>query len=214
MALVVLSVVEQRLDAVRAVLGGADVVEVAARVGVHRSTVHRWVARYLVEQLSGLADRSHRPHGQLRQVPEAVEVALAEMRREHPRWGSRRIRLELLRGPLPWSDPLVVVPSERTIDRVLIRAGLVPARPRKRARGSYLRFERPGPMQLWGIDIVGPGRTGSRGRSRRRWRWRWRRSGGSIRGGGRGGSVNRPGSGGGSQSMEDESCGSTQEVPR
>ncbi|RYP83035.1 hypothetical protein EKO23_20095 [Nocardioides guangzhouensis] len=33
MALVVLSAVEQRLDAVRAVLAGADVVEVAARVG-------------------------------------------------------------------------------------------------------------------------------------------------------------------------------------
>ena len=45
MALVVLSVVEQRLDAVRAVLGGADVVAGAARVGVHRSTLHKWVAR-------------------------------------------------------------------------------------------------------------------------------------------------------------------------
>ncbi|MFP5252925.1 MAG: helix-turn-helix domain-containing protein [Actinomycetes bacterium] len=87
MALVVLSVVEQRLDAVRAVLGGADVVEVAAQVGVHRSTLHRWVARYLVDQIAGLSDRSHRPHAQPRQVPEAVEVALAEMRREHPRWG-------------------------------------------------------------------------------------------------------------------------------
>jgi transposase-like protein len=61
LALVVLSVVEQRLDAVRAVLDGADVVEVAARVGVHRATVHRWVARYLTGQLAGLADRSHRP---------------------------------------------------------------------------------------------------------------------------------------------------------
>ena len=61
MALVVLSVVEQRLDAVRAVLAGMDVIEVAARAGVHRSTVHRWVARYLAEQIGGLADRSHRP---------------------------------------------------------------------------------------------------------------------------------------------------------
>ena len=34
MALVVLSKVEQRLDAVRAVLGGASVTEVAAAVGV------------------------------------------------------------------------------------------------------------------------------------------------------------------------------------
>jgi hypothetical protein len=57
LALVVLSVVEQRLDAVRAVLDGADVVEVAAQVGVHRATLHRWVARCLSGQLAGLADR-------------------------------------------------------------------------------------------------------------------------------------------------------------
>jgi transposase InsO family protein len=155
LALVVLSVVEQRLDAVRAVLAGAEVSQVAAGVGVHRSTVHRWLVRYLAGQIGGLTDRSHRPRRCPHQVEEAVEVAVAEMRREHPRWGSRRIRLELLRKPGPWrSDPLVV-PSERTIDRILIRQGLLRQRPRRRPRDSYLRFERPGPMQLWGIDIVG-----------------------------------------------------------
>ena len=155
MALVVLSVVEQRLDAVRAVLDGADVVEVAVRAGVHRATLHRWVARYLTGQLAGLADRSHRPHSSPRQAAEAVEVAVAEMRREHPRWGSRRIRLEMLRKPAPWAREGVAVPSERTIDRILHRQGLARARPRKRPRDSYLRFERPGPMQLWQMDIVG-----------------------------------------------------------
>jgi transposase InsO family protein len=150
MALVVLSVLEQRLDAVRAVLGGADVTEVAARLGVHRSTVHRWTARYLSEQLAGLADRSHRPASCPHQAPADVEVRVAEMRRQHPRWGSRRIRLEMLRKPVPG-----LVPAERTIDRILIRQGLLRARPRKRPKDSYLRFERPGPMQLWGIDIVG-----------------------------------------------------------
>jgi transposase InsO family protein len=155
LALVVLSVVEQRLDAVRAVLDGADVVEVAARAGVHRATLHRWVARYLTGQLAGLADRSHRPHSSPRQAAEAVEVAVAEMRREHPRWGSRRIRLEMLRKPAPWAREGVAVPSERTIDRILHRQGLARARPRKRPRDSYLRFERPGPMQLWQMDIVG-----------------------------------------------------------
>jgi transposase InsO family protein len=48
-----------------------------------------------------------------------------------------------------------VVPSERTIDRILHRQGLLRARPRKRPRDSYVRFERPGPMQLWQMDIVG-----------------------------------------------------------
>jgi transposase InsO family protein len=154
LALVVLSVVEQRLDAVRAVLAGTDVVEVAGRVGVHRTTLHRWIARYLSGQLSGLSDRSHRPHACPRQVEDAVEVAVAEMRREHPRWGSRRIRLEMLRKPGPWAREGLAVPSERTIDRILHRRGLLRARPRKRPRESYVRFERPGPMQLWGMDIV------------------------------------------------------------
>jgi transposase InsO family protein len=155
LALVVLSVVEQRLDAVRAVLDGADVMEVAARAGVHRATVHRWVARYLTGQLAGLADRSHRPRSSPRQAVEVVEVAVAEMRREHPRWGSRRIRLEMLRKPDPWAAEGLVVPSERTIDRILHRQGLLRARPRKRPKDSFVRFERPGPMQLWQMDIVG-----------------------------------------------------------
>jgi transposase InsO family protein len=124
-------------------------------VGVHRATVHRWVARYLAGQLAGLADRSHRPHSSPRQAAEAVEVAVAEMRREHPRWGSRRIRLEMLRKPAPWAPAGLVVPSERTIDRILLRQGLLRARPRRRPRESYVRFERPGPMQLWQMDIVG-----------------------------------------------------------
>jgi transposase len=118
LALVALSVIEQRLDAVRAVLEGADVTEVAARAGVHRSTVHRWVAKYLTGQVAGLADGSHRPHSSPRQVNETVEVAVAEMRREHPRWGSRRIRLEMLRKPGPWAREAAEVPSERTIDRI------------------------------------------------------------------------------------------------
>jgi transposase-like protein len=147
----VLSVVEQRLDAVRAVLAGADVSEVARGLGVHRSTVHRWVARYLTAQLAGLIDRSHRPVSCPHQVVPAVETRVAEMRRAHPRWGSRRIRLELLRRPAPG----VAVPAERTIDRILIRHGLLRARPHKKPKSAYQRFERPGPMQLWGIDIVG-----------------------------------------------------------
>jgi transposase InsO family protein len=155
LALVVLSVVEQRLDAVRAVLDGSDVVEVAAQLGVHRATVHRWVARYLTDQLAGLADRSHRPRSSPGQVDDAVEVAVAEMRREHPRWGSRRIRLEMLRKPAAWDREGLTVPSERTIDRILHRQGLLRARPRKRPRDSFQRFERPGPMQLWQMDIVG-----------------------------------------------------------
>ena len=59
--------------------------------------------------------------------------------------------MEMLRRPVAG----MVVPAERTIDRILIRQGLLRSRPRKRPRESFVRWERPGPMQLWGIDIVG-----------------------------------------------------------
>lgn len=61
MALVELSVVEQRYRAVLAVLAGATVTEVAARLGVSRQTVSGWKSRYEASGLAGLADRSRRP---------------------------------------------------------------------------------------------------------------------------------------------------------
>jgi transposase InsO family protein len=151
LALVALSVAEQRLDAVRAVLSGARITEVATTLGVSRQSVHTWMTRYLAEGLPGLADKSHRPASCPHQVAGEVEVMVAEMRRQHPKWGAARIRLELLRRP----PEGLVVPSERTINRILARQGLVVARPRKRPRDSYRRWQRPGPMQLWQIDIVG-----------------------------------------------------------
>jgi len=151
LALVVLSVVEQRLDAVRAVLAGATVVEVAAAVEVSRSTLHRWIGRYLAGNVAGLADRSHRPLSCSHQAAAQVEVLVAELRRKHPRWGSKRIRMQLLRAPIEG----MLLASERTINRILLRHGLALPRPRKRPRESFVRFERPGPMQLWQVDIVG-----------------------------------------------------------
>ena len=159
LALVALSVVEQRLDAVRVVLAGASVTEVATQVGVSRQSVHTWLGRYLSEGIGGLADRSSRPGSCPHQSPGQVERMVIELRREHPRWGAKRIRLELLRAGPAWHAAEMPggsqVPSTSTINRILRRQGLVKTRPGKRPRSSYIRFERPGPMQLWGIDIVG-----------------------------------------------------------
>jgi transposase-like protein len=68
-ALVVSSKVEQRLDAVRAVLGAAKVTEVAGSIGVSRQTLNTWVTRYLLEGVAGLADRSHRPQSGSHETP-------------------------------------------------------------------------------------------------------------------------------------------------
>ncbi len=56
--LVELSMVEQRYDAVREVLDGATVTDVATRYGIDRRTLYRWLVRYAREGLAALADRS------------------------------------------------------------------------------------------------------------------------------------------------------------
>jgi transposase InsO family protein len=149
LVLVALSVVEQRLDAVRLVLAGATVTEVAARVGVSRQTVHCWLSRYLAEGVAGLVDRSRRPNSCPRRCSGDVEVVVVEMRRKHPGWGAKRIRMQLLKAGGE------VVPAERTINRILSRHGLLEHRARKRRRESFKRWQRDAPMQLWQMDIVG-----------------------------------------------------------
>jgi transposase InsO family protein len=150
LALVALSVVEQRYRAVMAVMDGARVSEVAAEVGVSRQSVHSWLARYRSGGLAGLADRSQRPRSSPSQASPELEARVCELRRDHPRWGAQRILHELMRGPASAEG----LPSRATVHRILVRHGLVVARARRRKRSDYVRWQRPAAMQLWQIDIV------------------------------------------------------------
>jgi transposase InsO family protein len=150
LALVALSVVEQRYRAVMAVLDGARVTEVAAEVGVSRQSVHSWVARYRNGGLAGLADRSQRPRSCPHQASAQVEALVCELRRAHPKWGAQRIVHELMRSPVPAER----LPSRATVHRILMRHGLVVERARRKKRSDYVRWQRPAAMALWQIDIV------------------------------------------------------------
>ena len=110
MALVVLGVTEQRLQAVLEVLNqGRTVTKVAARYGVARQTLHRWLGRYQTDGLDGLEDRSHRPKTCPHQMPVKVEAAVVALRRVHQHWGPRRLAWELeqrgIVGPANGSKP-------------------------------------------------------------------------------------------------------------
>ena len=95
---------EQRYRAVLEVQAGVPVIEVAERFGVSRQAVHRWVRWYRDEGLDGLSDRSHRPHAHPAQTSLEVEAAICELRRNHPRWGQRRLQFELGRNGCPGPD--------------------------------------------------------------------------------------------------------------
>jgi transposase-like protein len=91
---------------------------VAAQWGVLRQTVQNWLRRYREGGLAGLADRSRRPHGCPGQTGSEVEAVICELRREHPRWGARRIAHELI-GAGRWPS----APSRITVHRVVCAFG-------------------------------------------------------------------------------------------
>ena len=147
MALKVVTMAELRLEVLLdAERTGMSVTEVCRRYGISRQTYYRYRRRYLAEGLAGLEDRSRRPLEPANQIPIEVEIRICEMRKDHPRWGARRIRAELTRAG-------VEAPAVSTIHQTLRRNGLVATGPRRRPKADK-RFEREVSNDLWQIDAT------------------------------------------------------------
>ncbi|MGI8697846.1 MAG: integrase core domain-containing protein [Mycobacteriales bacterium] len=125
--------------------------EVARRYGVHRSWVYRLKARYEAEGEVALEPRSRRPKGTPAATPPPTVALIVGLRRRLTGQG-------LDAGPdtIAWhlahNHQLVVSPA--TISRILTRAGLVTAQPRKRPRSSYIRFQADLPNETWQSDLT------------------------------------------------------------
>lgn len=118
--LVELNVVEQRYAAVLEVLNeGVSVAEVAARAGVTRQTVHRWLRNYARDGLAGLVDRSSAPVSCPHQMDSVVEARIVALRQEHPGWGPRTLGHQLGR------EGFDRVPGRSSIYRCLVRHHLI-----------------------------------------------------------------------------------------
>lgn len=81
-------------------------------------------------------------------MPAGTEALICQMRRQHPRWGARRITWEL-----ELQDE-GTVPGRATVHRVLVRNGLVAVQAQEHKR-VYKRWQREAPMHLWQLDLVG-----------------------------------------------------------
>jgi len=107
-----------------------SVTEAAARHGYSRRHLHRLLARYRDGGLEALEPRSRRPNTQPTATSEHVRKRIVELRCELTASGSDA-------GPLTIAWHLereqLRAPAPSTISRILVRAGLVVAQPRKPA---------------------------------------------------------------------------------
>ena len=131
------SKMEQRYDAVLGVIrDGFSVTEVAQKFGVSRQSVHTWLQRYEGGGLEALNERSSRPVTSPAQIAGHVEARILELRRHHPSWGAVTLRYHLQKEGV---DPL---PSESSVYRALVRAGLIDEKSRRKKLPTYKRWER------------------------------------------------------------------------
>jgi transposase len=94
------------------------------RFGISRKTGYKWVTRYEARGAAGLEERRPVAHSFPHQTPEPVLDQLIELRKEHPRWGPKKLRARLE------ALGVELVPAASTIGDVLKKHGLI--RPRRR----------------------------------------------------------------------------------
>ena len=111
--------------------------EIAVCVGVSLKTVHKWIARFAAGGVSGLADRSSRPHRLHRPTPEGQVEQTIALRRQ--RLSGKAIAKQ-------------VGVSPATVSRILRRARLSRMRDLEPAE-PVRRYERAHPGELIHLDI-------------------------------------------------------------
>ena len=108
----------------------APLAEAVSRTGSHRDA----------------SEHSRRPQHCPRQTAPSVEERIAQLRRQRPDWGARKLQ-PLLRGEG------IVLPVI-TVHRVLLRHGLV--RPRRSSVSGLAALRARAPNQLWQMDFKSP----------------------------------------------------------
>lgn len=127
------------------------------RFGISRPTGYKWLRRYQKHGLDGLHERSRCPKNSPNKTPESIEELVVAARRRDPGWGGRKLHRHLTNqaedGDLSIRPDQV--PAASTITRILDRHGMLAEPSHASRRGSWTRFERDKPNELWQLDFKG-----------------------------------------------------------
>jgi transposase InsO family protein len=135
--------------------------QLCRRFGISRKTGYKWLERYELGGFDALCDVPRIAKEHPWTTSEEIAEAVIRVRREHPRWGPKKLRT-LLQTEAPGEQ----WPAVSTIGKLLKQRGLV--RPRRRRlqlsahRGPLA--DAVGPNDIWGIDFKGHFATGDRRR--------------------------------------------------
>lgn len=138
-----------KLEFVKLALNGThSFSELCLRFNISRKTGYKLLNRFKEEGVSGLEERSRRPHSHPESTSAAIEEKIIAVRKWKPSWGCRKIRAYLL------NNGEGMIPAKSTITDVLHRNKLI----KKEAHNKLIapqRFEHESPNDLWQVDFKG-----------------------------------------------------------
>ncbi|RAU44221.1 IS481 family transposase, partial [Pseudomonas sp. RIT412] len=117
--------------------------ELCRRFKISPQTGYKWLRRFEKLGLSGLSEQSRRPLSNPRKSTPALEEKVITLRKQHPRWGGRKISHVLDEA---------VAPS--TVTEILHRHDLILPED-STASKPWHRFEHAAPNDLWQMDFKG-----------------------------------------------------------
>lgn len=151
-------VMDQRVEFIKMYIsGGKTMTDLCHSFRISRPTGYKWVSRHASSGLAGLADLTRAPKRHPNQVGQELEEMILALRRQHSRWGPRKLRTLLTER-----YPDIAWPACSTIGEILRRNGLTVRRKRRHRTPPYTQ-----PFSacrhandVWCCDFKGWFRTG------------------------------------------------------
>lgn len=138
---------------------GETMTELCREFSISRKTGYKFLKRF--EQLGevGLSDQRRAPGRIPHRTPPEVQALIVALRKKHPTWGPKKLRVMLTR-----QHPAMRLPSVSAMGDLLKREGLVTSRRRQPSAGvtPYPHLSEPlVPNDVWCIDYKGQFRLGT-----------------------------------------------------
>lgn len=137
----------------------------AALFGIAPKTGYKWVARFEREGVTGLGEKSRRPHSNSRAISPVIAERILRLRRDHPTWGPRKLVVWLSEN-----EPQLAWPAPSTVGDLLRARGYIkkPLEDRRRFFDTDLvrspLSHATTPNAVWSMDFKGWFRLGDRTR--------------------------------------------------
>lgn len=138
--------------------GSYTMTNLADMFGISRPTAYKYVERFKEYGMPGLLEKGRGPNSPHNKTPKNIEKKLINIRKKHPRWGAKKLKV-LLEDECP--D--ILVPKVSTINLILKRNDLVkPRKIRFKVKPKNPIFNPVKCNEVWSADFKGQFRMGNK----------------------------------------------------